>query len=250
VGTVRDISAAKRHQANSDAFNARKNAVLEILSHDLNGSFALVQQIADFLRQELPAAAGARVPELLSVLERTSRRSRRMIRELVEVEFLTSANTDLKRDRVDVGAVLRPPLEELQRCHGLLGQRFTYALPAKPVYALLDVNKMTQVLTNLLSNTLKFTPDGGQVSVAVEAAPGGVRLQVRDTDVGIPADRQPVLFERFTPARRRGLRGEETTGLGLALCKTIVEWHHGTIGVVSAEGQGSTFTVEIPGADA
>jgi two-component system sensor histidine kinase VicK len=110
-GTLRDISAQKAYQANADRFSTRKNAVLEILFHDLGGSFAMVQQITDFLRQEVQSPVDSRVPELLRVLETTSRNSRNMIRNLVAVEFLSSANTDLKRDRVEVGAVLREPLD-------------------------------------------------------------------------------------------------------------------------------------------
>jgi two-component system sensor histidine kinase VicK len=247
--TLRDISAQKAYQANADTFNARKNAALEILSHDLAGSFAMVQQIADFLRQEMPSIGESRVPELLRVLETTSRNGLQMIRDLVAVEFLASANTDLKRTRVEVGTVLREPLDQLQQGQVLLGQRFTYSLPAEPVYAHLDVYKFTQVLTNLVSNALKFTPDGGQVNVVVASGPGCVRVHVQDNGIGIPADALPRLFERFTPARRPGLRGEHTTGLGLMLCQTIVEWHKGTISVVSREGQGTAFTVEIPQAD-
>jgi two-component system sensor histidine kinase VicK len=173
----------------------------------------------------------------------------KMIRELVHIEFLTSTNTDLKRERVEVGAALKPPLEALQFGHELLGQHFTYSLPAEPVYAHLDINKFNQVLTNLLSNAIKFTPDGGQITVHVEPRPGLVRIQVRDSGIGIPLAQQAQLFERFTPARRPGLRGEPTTGLGLALCQTIVEWHQGTLTVASTEGQGSTFTIEIPQAE-
>jgi two-component system sensor histidine kinase VicK len=248
-GTLRDISEQKAYQANADRFNARKNAALEILSHDLSGSFAMVQQIAAFLRQEVPVLAESRVPELLRVLETTSQNSMKMIRGLVAVEFLASVNTDLKRDRVEVGAVLGEALDQLQRGENLLGHRFTYSLPAAPVYANLDVNKFCQVLINLVSNAFKFTPNEGQVSVTVAAGPGCVRFLVRDTGIGIPAALQPVLFERFTPARRPGLRGEPTNGLGLLLCKTIVEWHQGTITVASTEGIGTTFTVEIPQAE-
>jgi len=245
-GTLRDISAPKAYQANADAFNTRKNAALEILSHDLSGSFAMVQQIAEYLREEVQAPAGSRVPEMLHVLATTSRESMKMIRDLIAVEFLSSANTDLKRDRVEVSTVLREPLDQLQQGQGLLGHQFAYSLPTEPVYALLDVNKFTQVLTNLISNAFKFTPDEGQVNVAIESCPGCVRIHVRDSGIGIPVDLQPHLFERFTKARRPGLRGEPTTGLGLMLCQTIVAWHEGTISVASTEGEGSTFTVEIP----
>lgn len=81
--------------------------------------------------------------------------------------------------------------------------------------------------------------------MTVEAGPS----YVRDIGIGISAAQLPILFERFTPARRPGLRGEPTNGLGLMLCKTIVEWHQGTITVVSMEGVGTTFTVEIPQAE-
>jgi two-component system sensor histidine kinase VicK len=248
-GTLRDISEQKAYQANADRFNTRKNAALEILSHDLGGSFAMVQQITDYLRRELPMPTDSRVPHLLRVLETTSQNSMKMIRGLVAVEFLASVNTDLKRDRVEVGAVLGEALDQLQQGEALLGHRFTYSLPTQPLYANLDVNKFTQVLNNLVSNAFKFTPTEGQVSVTVEACPGCVRFHVRDNGIGIPAAMQPVLFERFTPDRRPGLRGEPTNGLGLMLCKTIVEWHQGSITVASTEGVGTTFTVEIPQAE-
>jgi len=248
-GTLRDTSVLKRYQENADLFNSRKNATLEILSHDLSGAFILVQQIAEFLREEVTSPLNSRVPEMLSVLETTSRESVKMIRELINLEFLTSANTDLKVDRVDVGAVLRVPLDQLQTGQRLLGHEFTYTLPAEPIYANIDVNKFTQVLINLVSNAFKFTPDAGLVAVRIEPGPGVVRIHVVDEGVGIPLAMQPYLFERFTKARRPGLRGEATTGLGLALCKTIVEWHHGHISVASQPGQGSTFTIEIPRAE-
>ena len=85
--------------------------------------------------------------------------------------------------------------------------------------------------------------------MTVESAPECVRFHVRDSGIGIPAALLPRLFERFTPARRPGLRGEPTIGLGLMLCQTIVAWHQGTLSVITAEGKGSTFTVELPQAD-
>jgi two-component system sensor histidine kinase VicK len=250
AGTLRDISTAKRYQHNADAFSARKNATLEILSHDLSNTFVMVQQVSAYLREEVVVPPGSRAAQLLRVLETTSQQSLQMIRELVNVEFLESANTDLKRERVDVRTALAPPLEELQHRQALLGHRFGYELPTEPVYVQLDVNKFTQVLTNLISNAIKFTPDGGHIAVHIEPCPDCVRIRVVDDGVGIPAALQPHLFERFTKARWPGLRGEPTTGLGLVLCKTIVEWHHGTLTVASTEGQGSTFTIELPQADA
>ena len=245
-GSLRDVSVTKRYQENADLFNSRKNATLEILSHDLSGAFIMVQQIAEFLHEEVVAPAASRIPEMLSVLETTSRDSVKMIRDLINLEFLTSANSDLKVNRVDIGAILRVPLDQLQIGQRLLGHHFTYSLPTDPIYVNLDVNKFTQVLINLVSNAFKFTPEEGHVSVHIAPGPDCVLVQVVDDGIGIPLAMQPYLFERFTKARRPGLQGEVTTGLGLALCKTIVEWHHGNISVASTEGEGSTFTVELP----
>lgn len=248
LGELRDVSVTKRYQANADLFNSRKNATLEILSHDLSGAFIMVQQIAQFLGEEVTAPANPQVTEMLDILENTSRDSVKMIRDFINIEFLTSANSDLKLDRVDVAAVLREPLNQLQVMHRL-GHHFTYTLPAEPLYANLDINKFSQVLLNLVSNALKFTPESGHVTVAVEPGPNSVLIYVRDDGIGIPLALQPYLFEPFTKARRPGLRGEPTTGLGLVLCKNIVEWHHGILTLTSTEGQGCTFTIEIPRAD-
>ena len=249
-GTLRNVSIMKRYQENADLFNSRKNATLEVLSHDLSGAFIMVQQIAEFMGEEVVSPANSRIPEMLRLLEITSRDSVAMIRELINLEFLVSAGSDLKRDRVDVGAVLRVPLDQLQSGQRLLGHNFAYTLPDEPVYANLDVNKFTQVLINLVGNALKFTPAEGHVAVHIEAGADCVRIHVVDDGIGIPLAMQPYLFEHSTKARRPGLQGEVTTGLGLALCKTIVEWHHGSISVASTEGQGSTFTVEIPRTEA
>ena len=246
VCTLHDISAAKHHQANSDLFNSRKNVTLEVLSHDASGAFIMIEQISRYLREELPEAIQPEVTQLLNVLENTSRESVKMVRDLINIEFASAVTTMLKVDRVDLGQIMRGPLEQLHLGYELLGHHFTYVLPAEAVYVNMDVSKFTQVVINLVSNAVKFTRDEGHVTVTVTGLSDRARVEVADDGVGIPAAMLPHVFERFTRARRPGLRGEETVGLGLSLCKTIVEWHEGTLAVASTEGQGSVFTIEIP----
>ena len=246
VCILHDISAAKHHQTNSDLFNSRKNVTLEVLSHDASGAFIMIEQISRYLREELPAVVRPEITQMLDVLENTSRESVKMVRDLINIEFESAVATMLKVDRVDLGLIMRGPMEQLHLGYELLGHHFAYALPAEAVYVNLDVSKFTQVVINLVSNAMKFTPDEGHVTVTVTALPDRARVEVADDGVGIPAAMLPHVFERFTRARRPGLRGEETVGLGLSLCKTIVEWHEGTLAVASTEGQGSVFTVEIP----
>lgn len=106
-----------------------------------------------------------------------------------------------------------------------------------------------QVINNLLSNALKFTPDDGEIKVVLSKAGDKVRMVVADTGIGIPEKFKAELFEKFSSARRTGIKGEDSVGLGMYITKTIVNWHHGEIWFESEEGKGTTFYVEIPGCD-
>jgi signal transduction histidine kinase len=109
-----------------------------------------------------------------------------------------------------------------------------------------DERKLKQVVVNLLANAVKFTPDGGTVSVRAARENGEVRLSVHDTGIGIAAADHQRIFEEFQQASHQGERSREGTGLGLSLSKRMVELHGGTISVESAPGKGSTFTVALP----
>lgn len=245
-GMLRNVSLDRQHRANSDKFNTKKNTVLSLLAHDLAGAFALLQQLTAFVEEEMSPQANEQIPQMLHLMQRTSAHSVQLIHDLVDQEFLESAGIPLKRERVDLCEKVQQCLEPFQRAPGAEARQLAVQLPAEPVYAEVDTNKLLQVVSNLVANAFKFTPDTGQVAVRVAPGPESVRIQIVDEGIGIPAALQPVLFERFTPARRPGLRGEPTTGLGLSLCKTIVELHQGTLTVQSTEGQGTTFTVELP----
>jgi signal transduction histidine kinase len=109
-----------------------------------------------------------------------------------------------------------------------------------------DERKLKQVVVNLLTNAVKFTPDGGTVSLRAAREDGEVRLSVHDTGIGIAPEDQERIFEEFQQATHRGDQSREGTGLGLTLSKRMVELHGGTLTVDSAPGKGSTFTVALP----
>ena len=119
--------------------------------------------------------------------------------------------------------------------------------PAEPVYAGIRAPKFTHVLRNLLTNAVKFTPAGGQVTITLQKEGGKIMLQVSDTGIGIPAHLQESIFQKFTKANRLGTEGESTTGLGLYIVKQIVEKHKGKIWVESKENAGSTFFIQLNG---
>jgi two-component system sensor histidine kinase VicK len=245
VGAVRDITAAKVVLLTGEKFNTKKNATLEILSHDLAGPLAIMQQFTDQLRYELPEAS-AMTKRLLDLMQRTCQQGTDLIRDFVDTEFLESASVEMRLERADLAAWLGQAMQQYQEAEQLTQLHVEYTSSEQPFYVSFDINKLQQVLNNLVSNAIKFTPDGGHIRVGLERHGAYARLTVADTGVGIPAALQPLLFDKFTKARRPGLRGEKTTGLGMSVIQTIVGLHQGRIWFESAEGQGTTMYVEVP----
>ena len=111
-----------------------------------------------------------------------------------------------------------------------------------------DERKFKQILLNLLTNAVKFTPDGGSITVRARMVGGGIEVAVSDTGIGISAEDQAVVFDEFRQVGRHYTNKQEGTGLGLTLTKRFVELHGGTLRLESVPGQGSTFTFNMPSA--
>jgi signal transduction histidine kinase len=118
--------------------------------------------------------------------------------------------------------------------------------PSLPAEVTWDEERMNEVLGNLLSNAFKFTPRDGEVALGVDGDQSEVRITIRDTGAGIPADQLPHIFEKFYQADNQASAALKGTGLGLAIAKQIVEAHQGTIKVNSTEGAGTTFHLTLP----
>jgi two-component system sensor histidine kinase VicK len=245
-GMIEDITATKVMLWHADKYNTKKNTTLEILSHDLAGPFAQLEQMSDYFQQTVVPLQDQQLTGMIEHMRRLCRSSVDLIRDFVDHEFLDSANVELKRERVSLGEKLRLMMEQYQAADEHVGKLFVFVMRVVPLYVEIDQNKFMQVLNNLISNSIKFTPDGGTITVALEQRANEALVTVADTGIGIPEDMQPSLFEKFTPARRSGLRGERSTGLGMSIIKTIVELHQGHITFNSREGEGTTFFITLP----
>jgi two-component system sensor histidine kinase VicK len=124
--------------------------------------------------------------------------------------------------------------------------RIEFHLPDKPAQVVGDPYRLEQVVANLLENAIKYSPNGGTIRVALEDRGDVVLLSVSDPGIGIPADQQEHLFERYFRARNVSTHSYGGLGLGLYICRDIVERHHGRIWVESEVGRGSTFHVALP----
>ncbi|QDA59895.1 PAS domain-containing sensor histidine kinase [Hymenobacter jejuensis] len=246
TGFLHDITGYKEYMENAHRYNMKKNSTLEILSHDLAGPLSFMQGLATRLEEKMVQYNDPTINELIRIIGVTCGESVDLIRDFVNQEFLDSVNVDLKKERVDLAERLRILIGNYQESEQNIAKKFRLLTCGAPVYVGLDSMKFMQVMNNLISNAIKFTPDGGHIDVRLEEQPKAILVTVADDGIGIPAEFQSVLFEKFTKARRPGLRGEKSTGLGMSIIKTIVELHQGRIWFESAENRGSTFYIELP----
>ena len=246
VGFIEEITGRKEREDTAAKYNARKNAVLEILSHDLKGSIAMINTLNGEVREYAKAQGNEQVSERTRVISQICTSNLEMIHSLLDTEFLESAAVELIRKRLDLVENVQAVFNEYKHSERLLDRDFRLSSASESVYVEVDEVLFTQVFNNLLSNAVKFTRDGGSITVSLEEDKERVLVSVRDDGVGIPKELQPALFERFTKARREGLKGEESTGLGMSIVKRIIELHGGRIWVESGEKEGTSVFFDIP----
>jgi len=246
TGYAEDITAAKRYNDNLKKFSDKKNSILNILSHDLAGPLAMIHSLSQVLAEDLGPDGDGEVRKVIGLIERSSQQGMRLIQEFIRQEFLESSKVELIKRRVDLVQALREIMEEYGQTQQMTGKAFRFHAPGESVYLSLDDNKFMQAVNNLISNAIKFTPDGGQITVSLEEGEETVLLKVEDTGMGIPEKYHATLFDKFTNARRPGLKGEPSVGLGMSIIRTIVEWHQGRIWFESEEGKGTCFYIELP----
>lgn len=220
-----------------------KDEFLGLVSHELRTPLTSIIGYARLLRDE--RTSDLNTDQFTEVIQRNAQRLLHLVEDLL---FLSQnqpgelavelRSADLADIAASVVAEMRP---EAERKHIELA----FSAAAMPRFAV-DPARIAQLLGNLISNAVKFTPDGGKVEVSLGMDGEQAVLAVADTGLGIAADDRERIFERFfraTIARRDVIPG---TGLGLAIAQDIVEAHHGTIAVDSEEGRGSTFTIRLP----
>ena len=233
--TLHDLT--RQHQVDT----TRREFVSNV-SHELRTPLSSVKALAEALENgalDDPDTARDFVGRIHGEADRMSA----MVDELLELSRLESGQVALVMETVDVATLVRSEVEAFQLRAKATGAVLETQLPDGQALVRGERDKLRQVLVNLLDNALKFTPDGGTVTVSVHAAAGGVELSVRDTGAGIPTEHLPHVFERFYKVDRA--RRDGGTGLGLAIVRPIGEAHGGTARVESREGEGTTVSVML-----
>ena len=217
--------------------------VLAILAHELRDPLATILLALDLHSGNGdPAARRA-----LTMAARQARRAVRIIDDLFDLCAGSRGGLTLRKEVVELAEVVAGATEATAHLLAARGHRLTLLLPTEPVYLEADPLRLEQVLTNLLSNAAKFPDPGGDVRLTAGAEAGQAVVRVRDNGRGIAPELLPRVFDRFWQGPGRGDRGARGLGLGLALVKSLVEFHGGSVAARSdGPGAGAEFIVRLP----
>jgi signal transduction histidine kinase len=243
-----DKRVQRRLQEQAEAFqeaDRRKNEFLAMLAHELLNPLAPIRNAVQI--QRLKSPPDSELHWTREVIERQIQQMTRMVDDLLDISRITLGKVKLQKETFELATVVARAVEMVRPLVGARKQRLTVALLPEPVWLEADPARLAQVLTNLLTNAVKFTDEGGQIWLAVDREESQVVIKVRDTGMGISPDLLPRVFDPFTQEDRSAARSQGGLGIGLALVRSLVDMHEGRVQAFSAgKGQGSEFVVHLP----
>ncbi len=244
--TVLALNASLDEKAATLALaDMRKDEFLAVLSHELRGPLSAVGMAAQML--EMPALPADRQAQLAQLISRQVSHMTRLVEDLLDVSRISRGLVLLKNAPVDMREVIQYAVE--QHCAAATAKHHTLdvVLPDHACMVLGETVRLVQVVGNLLANAIRYTPDGGIISVTLARDALLVDVSIDDNGIGIARELLPRLFDLYVQGERSSQRGSGGLGLGLALVKSLVEAHGGTVNAASeGMGNGSTFKVSIP----
>jgi PAS domain S-box-containing protein len=243
----RDLLLAREQQARLDAESANqaKDRFLAMVSHELRSPLNAILGWTHLIKSRKVSTQMA--AKAIDVIERNATHQARMIEDLLDFSRIVAGNLRLRVERVRLKDIIQNVVDSLTLAAEETSVTVTCDVRPESLHVEGDSMRLQQVVYNLVSNSLKFTPEHGSIAITARSDGSFARIQVIDSGSGIPADFLPYVFERFRQADKTASRRHGGLGLGLAIVKNVVELHGGRVSVFSAGADlGSTFTIEIP----
>ncbi|MEG4235807.1 ATP-binding protein [Microcoleus sp. Pol11C3] len=232
-------------RAEAEAANRAKDEFLSILSHELRTPLNAILGWSTMLRQR--TLSEDKVVRALETIERNAKSQAQLIEDILDISRIITGKLRLQVRPVNLVPVIESAIESLKLAAEAKSIRLQSVLDSEAGPLLGDAARLQQVMWNLLSNALKFTPKDGRVEIRLEQVNSHAEVTVSDTGSGISSDFLPFVFDRFRQHDSTTTRSYGGLGLGLAIVRQLVELHGGTVTVVSPGiGQGATFTVKLP----
>lgn len=244
-GMAVDITDRLRAEEALREADRLKNQFLAMLAHELRNPLAPLSTGLELLRMSTGNLEEER--STIDTMERQLAQMVRLIDDLLDISRITQGKFGLRRSTCELNAILATAIASSRPLLNKAGVEFSAQLPSTPLQVDADADRLAQVFSNLLNNSAKFTPRGGQVSLTVEQQGIEIVATVRDTGIGIPPDMLESVFGMFTQMDRSLERMHSGLGIGLSLVRAIVELHGGVVTAQSSGlASGSTFLVRLP----
>ncbi len=216
-----------------------KSDFVSMVSHELKTPLTPMKTSAEFMLQNDPDVNVRR--EMLELIVRNIDRQTRMVNDMLDISRIESGNMRFRKDMLDIGEIINSAIETIKKQSEEKKINITTDIPTDLLKINADKDKLIQVFINLLSNALKFTPNGGNVEIKANESEKYIEVCVKDDGIGIPSDKIDKIFNKFYQIDNTSARPYGGSGLGLAITKSIMEGHGGTIRAKSTPGEGSVF---------
>ena len=226
-----------------------KSEFVSVASHELRTPLAAIKNSIQLVLTGKTGSINENQKKFLSMAERNINRLMNILNDLLNLSRIESGKLEMKFEELNLGHLIEFILSSFKAQVEAKGVKLLMEVPREVPGVYGDQGKVEQILTNIVGNALKFTPEGGEVVVSVAPYNGGgkmMAISVRDSGIGIPSDQLEKIFEKFHQVEGSLQRSVGGTGLGLAITKGLVEAHQGKIFVESTLGKGSTFTFTLP----
>lgn len=244
-GIALDVTERKRAEEELRAADRRKDEFLAMLAHELRNPLAPIRNAAELLN--MLDMDEPRVRMTSDIIARQVDHMTGLIDDLLDVSRVTRGIITLENESLDIGDIVTGAVEQVRSLVEARHHHLSVQPLREPVRVRGDQTRLIQVLTNLLNNSAKYTPNNGEINLRIDVTDKEVMLRVSDNGVGISADLLPHVFELFSQAERSPDRAQGGLGLGLALVKSLVELHDGSVAAYSeGVGKGSEFVVRLP----